>query len=155
MLNKPVYLTEHGFGKLSVDLQTLLNTKRPALLQQLQEIQGGGDWMDNADDVSIREELAFVDGRIEELQYMLEHAQLLTLGQMTGQIDVGSTAVIQEEGGSAERYVIVGAAEANPSKGLISNESPLGKALLKHKVGDEICVKVPDGELHFQVLAVS
>lgn len=155
MLNKPVYLTEQGCKKLTADLETLLNNKRPELIQQLQDIQGGGDWMDNADDVSIREELAFVDGRIEELKYMLDHAQLITLGQAMSQIDVGSTAVIQEEGGPAERYIIVGAAEANPSKGLISNESPLGKALLKHKVGDEVWVKAPDGELHFQVLAVS
>lgn len=155
MFDKPVYLTEQGFVQIKEELETLRTGKRAALIQQLQDIQGGGDWMDNADDVTIREQLAFVDGRIEELAYMLEHAQLLELGQTNGHIDVGSTAIVQEDSGPAETYTIVGKAEADPAKGLISNESPLGHALLKHRVGDEIYVKTPGGELHFHILAVS
>lgn len=155
MFDKPVYLTEQGFVQIKAELETLRTGKRATLIQQLQDIQGGGDWMDNADDVTIREQLAFIDGRIEELEYMLEHAQLLELGQTNSHIAVGSTAIVQEDDGPAETYTIVGKAESDPAKGLISNESPLGHALLKHKAGDEVYVKTPAGELHFHILAVS
>lgn len=155
MFDKPVYLTEQGFVQIKAELETLRTGKRATLIQQLQDIQGGGDWMDNADDVTIREQLAFIDGRIEELEYMLEHGQLLELGQTNSHIDVGSTAIVQEDDGPAETYTIVGKAESDPANGLISNESPLGHALLKHKAGDEVYVKTPAGELHFHILAVS
>ncbi len=155
MYDKPVYLTEQGFIQLRAELEELQTVRRPGLLHQLQEIQGGGDWMDNADDVSIREELAFVDGRIEELDYMLGHGQLLELGQTNSHIVVGSTAIVQEDDGPTKTFTIVGKAESDPAKGLISNESPLGHALLKHKAGDEIHVKTPGGEVRFHILAVS
>ncbi|MBP8001048.1 MAG: GreA/GreB family elongation factor [Chloroflexi bacterium] len=148
------YLTEQGFTRLKADLDELLEVRRPKLLKRLQEIQGGSDWMDNADSIAIREEIAFVEGRIEELTYMLERSQLLERAPTNGLVTLGSMVLIQEEDGATEQYTIVEAAEADPSKGLISSSSPMGLALLKRHVGDEIAVLTPGGELHLQILSV-
>ena len=155
MAEKQVYLTEQGFKKLESELDNLRTVKRPELLNQLQEMQSGGDWMDDTEDMLIREELAYMDGRIRELEYMLQTGQLIETEQESGRIHVGSTVLIQQNGGPVEEYTIVGVAEAEPSAGLISHESPLGKALLQHKVGDEVIVTAPAGELHFHVVAVA
>lgn len=156
MAEKVVYLTEQGVTKLQAELKHLRLVKRPELVEQLQEMLGGGDWMDNTEDMIIQEELAFVDGRIRELEYILQTGQLIEEdGHESGQIRVGSTVLIQQNDGPVEKYTIVGVAEAEPGAGFISNESPLGKALLHHKVGDEITVSAPVGELHFQIVAVT
>ena len=155
MTNNTIYLTDKGFKKIESELEFLRTQKRPDLLAQLQESQGGSDWMENTDHIQIREELAYIDARIQELEYTLKNGNLIEPGHIAGQIEMGSTAVIQPDEGAAEEYTIVGAAEANPAEGLISNESPLGKALLDHKVGDVVQVEAPGGTFTFQIIAVT
>jgi transcription elongation factor GreA len=96
-----------------------------------------------------------VDGRILELDDVLKNAEIIKRGEPDGRVHLGNTVVIQMTGDVHETYLIVGSAEADPSEGLISNESPLGKALLDHAVGDDVTVATPNGEMHFRIVAVT
>jgi transcription elongation factor GreA len=154
-LDKPIYLTEKGKADLETELTYLQNEKRIETIARLQEARGGGDWMDSTEHMLIEEELAFVDARIQEISYMLDHAQLIEPGNEDNRVDVGETVIIQTEDGEMEEYTIVGVAEADPGRGFISNESPLGHALLHHKVGDEVVVNAPMGELHYRIVALA
>jgi transcription elongation factor GreA len=106
----------------------------------------GGELIENAEYEAAKNEQAFVEGRIKELEILLATARIVEDGGMADSIQVGSHVTIQEEGSKTkEHYSIVGAAEANPSEGKISNESPLGKALLNRKTGDKVQVDAPAG----------
>jgi transcription elongation factor GreA len=155
MLDKEIYLTKQGFTKIEEELDHLKSVKRPELIERLQETKGGSDWMDNTEYVSIQDELAFIDGRIQELEYILQKAELIEPGEAGSVVRVGNTAIIRANGSDLERYTIVGSAEADPAQGLISNESPLGQALLNRKVGDTVTVETPGGEIHYHIVAVT
>ncbi|MBK8901530.1 MAG: transcription elongation factor GreA [Anaerolineaceae bacterium] len=152
---KPVYVTKEGLVELEKELVHLRTVKRPDMVEQMQEAKGNGDWMDQTEYMLIEAELAFIDGRITELQHMIDHAQLIKPGNEDNIVNLGETAVIQTSDGEVEQYTIVGVAEANPTLGFISNESPLGRALLGHKVGDEVDVHAPIGDLHYRIISVT
>ena len=99
-------------------------------------------------------ELAFVDRRIQELEDMLADAEIIKPDQDNSIVNIGDTVVIQDEYGEIETYTIVGVAEADPTEGFISNESPMGRALLKQPVGREVVVEAPAGEMKFRIIAV-
>jgi transcription elongation factor GreA len=154
MLNKPVYVTEKGKADLETQLEYLSTVERQRIIDRLTEVKSGGDWMENTEQMMYEDELAFVDRRIQELEDMIADAQLIGSDKDLSVVNVGDTVVIQDCDGELETYRIIGVAEANPSAGLISNESPLGQALLTHKVGDEVVVNAPAGELCFTIVAV-
>jgi transcription elongation factor GreA len=154
MLNKPVYVTEKGKADLETQLEYLSTVERQRIIDRLTEVKSGGDWMENTEQMMYEDELAFVDRRIQELEDMIADAQLIGSDKDLSVVNVGDTVVIQDCDGELETYRIIGVAEANPSAGLISNESPLGQALLTHKVGDEVVVNAPAGELCFTIIAV-
>jgi transcription elongation factor GreA len=154
MLNKPVYVTEKGKADLEKQLEYLSTVERQRIIDRLTEVKSGGDWMENTEQMMFEDELAFVDHRIQDLEDMIADAQLIGSDKDYSVVNVGDTVVIQDCEGELETYRIIGVAEADPSVGLISNESPLGKALLTHKVGDEVVVNAPDGELCFTIVAV-
>ena len=154
MLNKPVYVTEKGKADLEKQLEYLSTVERQRIIDRLTEVKSGGDWMENTEQMMFEDELAFVDHRIQDLEDMIADAQLIGSDKDFSVVNVGDTVVIQDCDGELETYRIIGVAEANPSAGLISNESPLGKALLNRKVGDEVVVNAPDGELCFTIVAV-
>lgn len=154
MLNKPVYVTEQGKADLQKELEHLRNVERPRIIDRLADVKSGGDWMENTEQMMFEDELAFVDRRIQELEDMIADAQLIEADQDFSTVNIGDTVVIQDCDGELETYRIVGVAEADPSAGLISNESPLGEALLTHKVGDEVVVNAPAGEICFTIVAV-
>ena len=154
MLNKPVYVTKKGKADLEKELERLRTVERQRIIDSLTEVKSGGDWMENTEQMMFEDELAFVDHRIQELSDMIADAQLIEADPDLSVVNIGDTVVIQDCDGELETYRIVGAAEANPSAGLISNESPLGEALLTHKVGDEVVVVAPVGELCFTIVAV-
>lgn len=154
-LPKPVYMTEKGFQKAKSELETLLSFKRPEILDYLQDAKDGGDSADNTEYLFLIQELETVDRRIRDLRYKLEHSQLIQQAGHNEPITLGSTVVIQENGASPETYTIVGSTEADPDQGCISNESPLGRALLNHKVGDEVAVDSPGGQLLFRIISIS
>jgi len=143
----PTFLTQEGYQKLQDELDYLRTRKREEIANRLREAMEGGELIENAEYEAAKNEQAFVEGRIKELEVLLATAHVIeeTITEEGEVVQVGSTVVIQEEGGKPEDYTIVGAAEAEPSKGRISNESPLGKALLGHKAGDRIQVEAPAG----------
>ncbi len=149
------YITPQGIAKIEEKLAYLKDVKRLDIVERLHDAMAGGDGIDNSEYLLVQEELALVNGRIQELEYILRHAELIQLGDFGGIIQLGSTVVIQEDGADLETYTLVGPAEANPSEGLISNRSPLGRALLDHTIGDELQVETPEGPVHFRIIAVN
>jgi transcription elongation factor GreA len=154
MGNSAVYVTAEGLKKLEEELEHLRTVKRHEVAQRLHEAMEGGELIENAEYEAAKNEQAFVEGRILELEHMLAQAQVIEPGKSTGVVGIGSTVVIQESSKPSETYTIVGAAEANPRDGLISNESPLGQALLDHKAGDEVDVRAPAGTLRFRIVKI-
>jgi transcription elongation factor GreA len=154
MGNSTVYVTPEGLKKLEDELEHLRTVKRQEVAQRLHEAMEDGELIENAEYEAAKNEQAFVEGRILELEHMLAQAQVIEPGKSTGVVGIGSTVVIQEDGKPAETYTIVGAAEANPRDGLISNESPMGQALLDHKVGDDVDVRAPAGTLRFRIVKI-
>ncbi len=142
---QPTFLTREGFQKLQEELEHLRTVKRDEIANRLREAMEGGELIENAEYEAAKNEQAFVEGRIKELEILLATAHVIEEAANHEVVQVGSTVTIKEEGGKPEEYTIVGAAEANPEKGLISNESPLGKALLGHKAGEKIQVDAPAG----------
>ncbi len=152
----PTYLTKDGFEKLQEELEYLRTTRRKEVAERLREALEDGDAGVDADAEcdAARNEQSFVEGRIRELELILANAKLISDKDKNGVIQIGTKVTIQEADMAPEAYTIVGAVEANPRDGLISNESPLGKSLLTHKVGDKVTVNAPNGSFTVSVLKV-
>ena len=154
MANQPIYLTAEGLTKLEEELEYLRTVKRQEVAQRLHEAMEDGELIENAEYEAAKNEQAFVEGRILELERILAQARIIERDGKSDKVRVGSTVVVQEDGETPETYTIVGAAEANPKEGLISNESPVGRALLDHKVGDEVVVEAPAGKLRLKIVKI-
>ena len=154
MSNQDVYLTAEGLKKLEEELEHLRTIRRKEVAERLREAMEGGDLIDNAEYEAAKNEQAFIEGRILENEHKLAQARIIEPGESTGIVDIGNTVVVKQDGKKRETFTIVGAAEADPKSGLISNESPLGQALLGHQVGDEIEVDAPAGVLSFQIVKI-
>lgn len=148
------FLTREGYKKLQEELDFLRASKRQEIANRLHEAMEGGELIENAEYEAAKNEQAFVEGRIKELEILLATARVIGENEKAETVQVGSKVTVQEEGGSPETYTIVGAAEANPRSGRISNESPLGKALLNHKATDLVQVDAPVGAFSVVVLKV-
>jgi transcription elongation factor GreA len=148
------FLTKEGFQKLQDELDHLRSVKRQEVAERLHEAMEGGELIENAEYEAAKNEQAFVEGRIQELEVILATAHIIEENGKgkEGIVEVGSTITIEEDGAKPETYTIVGAAEANPREGKISNESPIGKAVIGHKVGEILQVEAPGG--HFKVKIV-
>ncbi|MCL4531477.1 MAG: transcription elongation factor GreA [Chloroflexi bacterium] len=150
------FLTKEGFQKLQEELDHLRTAKRQEVAERLHEAMEGGELIENAEYEAAKNEQAFVEGRIQELEILLASAHLIEEDDKNhkGVIAIGSTVTIQEQGFEEEKFTIVGAAEANPREGKISNESPIGKAILGHKVSDVVPVETPNGTYKVKILKV-
>jgi len=148
------FLTREGYKKLQEELDFLRGTKRQEIANRLHEAMEGGELIENAEYEAAKNEQAFVEGRIKELEILLATARVIADNEKAEVVQVGSKVTVQEEDGAPEIYTIVGAAEANPRAGRISNESPLGKALLNHKTSDVVQVDAPAGSFTVVVLKV-
>ena len=149
------YLTKDGYQKLQDELDYLRTVKRAEVADRLHEAMEGGELIENAEYEAAKNEQAFVEGRIQELETILAAAHIIDDASMHADpsvVQVGDTVTIQEEGNPQEEYIIVGAAEANPREGKISNESPLGKALLNHRPGETVQVEAPGGSFKVKIL---
>lgn len=151
---KRTYVTEQGLASLQAELAQLENVERLELIDRLADAKTGGDWMDSAEHTLVEEELAFVEARIRELRAILGAAEIIPPDPDPVRVNVGDTVVVKAEDGEPETYTIVGSAETDPQAGRISNESPLGKALLNHKAGDDVWVEAPAGKFRFRVIAL-
>lgn len=150
------YLTQAGYEKLQADLEHLRTVRRQEVAARLHEAMADGDaGIDNDAEVdAAKNEQAFVEGRIRELEMILSNARIIDETRVLDTVEVGAKVEIQENGTPIEKYTIVGAAEADPTNGYVSNESPLGKALMGHKAGDTVTVKAPNGEFTVTILKV-
>jgi transcription elongation factor GreA len=148
------FLTREGYQKLQEELDFLRSTKRQEIANRLHEAMEGGELIENAEYEAAKNEQAFVEGRIKELEILLATARVIGDTDRADTVQVGSKVTLQEEGSSAEIYTIVGAAEANPRAGRISNESPLGRALLNRRPGEHAQVDAPAGAFSVVILKV-
>jgi len=150
------FLTREGYETLQQELDTLRNERREEIAARLRAaIDEGGELIENAEYEAAKNEQAFVEGRIKELEILLATARIVDEEKLPpGVIHVGSKVVVQEDGTDSEEYTIVGAAEAKPLAGRISNESPLGKALMNHKAGETVEVNAPAGSFSVKILEV-
>ena len=150
------FLTKDGFQKLQEELDHLRTTKRQEVAARLHEAMEGGELIENAEYEAAKNEQAFVEGRIQELEMLLATARVIedNGNEKTGLVQVGSKVTIKEQTFEAETYVIVGAAEANPREGKISNESPIGKAIIGHRAGEEVVVETPGGTYKVKIMKV-
>jgi transcription elongation factor GreA len=153
---EPTYLTQEGFAKLKSELEELKGPQRTELALRLREAIQMGDLSENADYHKAKEDQAFLEGRIQELEYSLSNAVIIEeTTAPKGVVGVGSRVTIQEEGGDPETYQLVGSKEADPRQGRISNESPIGRALLEHRVGDSVLVETPGGKIKFKIVEIA
>jgi len=149
------YLTREGYDKLQEELEYLRTVKRREVAERLHEAMEGGELIEDAEYEAAKNEQAFVEGRIHELETILANARVIDPSLSRSEIvQVGAKVTIQEGSNEPETYIIVGPAEANPRLGRISNESPLGRALIDHRVGDEVRVDAPDGPFTVKILKV-
>jgi transcription elongation factor GreA len=150
----PTYLTPEGKLKLEAELEDLKTNKRRELAERLNFAIKQGDLSENADYSAAKEDQAFLEGRIRTIEGMLRHVSIIT-EQIGGQVRIGSRITVTEAGfDDQESFSIVGAAEANPVNGKISNESPLGKALLGKRIGDEVEIDAPAGRITFRIVSI-
>jgi transcription elongation factor GreA len=151
----PSYLTAEGFERLSKELKELKGPARQAISERLRAAIQMGDLSENADYIAAKEEQGFLEGRIQELENLLHNAVIIDeLNRSHDEVDVGSHVTIQEEDYPPETYFLVGPKEADPNKNRISNESPIGRALLGHRVGDEVVASTPGGDIRLKILSI-
>lgn len=149
------YLTAEGAEKLRAELEYLKGPGREELAQRLRAAIELGDLSENADYIAAKEDQAFLEGRILELTQILSNVQIIDeLKPAHGVVDIGSHVTIQEDDFEPETYHIVGPKEADPVNARISHESPIGKALLGHKVGEVVAAETPNGTIKFKILKI-
>lgn len=154
MENNPLYLTPEGKEKIERELEILINEKRPDLARRLRSAIQKGDLSENAEYIAAKEEQGFLEGKIQELQAVLSQAVLVEDSGEAGVISIGKRVVVEENGRSPEAYTLVGAKEADPRNGKISNESPIGRALMGKRVGEIAIAKTPGGEIEFKIIEI-
>ena len=149
MNNKPAYLSKEGLEQIRQELDDLVNTKRAEVAARIHEAKEHGDITENAEYEDAKNEQAFVEGRIQTLESLIKNATLFE-HHGSDHVQIGSTVVVDGEDG-VETFSIVGSTEARPTDGRISNESPVGRALLGRRKGDKIVVHVPAGDFTYTV----
>lgn len=152
--NKKTFLTPQGRKKIEEELKHLRNVKRPQVVERIREAKEEGEVLENAEYDDAKNEQAFVEGRIAELEALLANSVLIKKQRALDVVDLGSRVSVLEDGREKVTYEIVGSAEVDPKTGRISNESPLGQALLGHREGDEVTVRTPGGPVRVKVLKV-
>lgn len=151
---KKYLLTEEGLLKLKKELEVLINERRKEIIERIQEAVAHGDLAENADYAQAKEEQAFIEGRIQELEEMIKNAELIKAGGGRDVVSIGSTVKLKVNG-QEKIYTIVGSNEANPSQGRISNESVVGQKLIGAKPNDTIEVETPVGRVRYEILEIT
>jgi len=149
-----VFLTPEGLEGLKKELKELVEVKRTEVVQKIAVARDMGDLSENAAYVSAREEQAFIEGRISELEEIIKNAVVSGGTKFKGVVEVGCKIKVNVDG-SEEEYCLVGTPEADPRVKKISYESPLGKLLMGKKVGDKVEMETPDGKIVYTILSVS
>jgi transcription elongation factor GreA len=156
MTDENHYLTPQGEEKLKQQLAELKGPVRDELARRLRAAIQQGDLSENADYIHAKEEQGFIEGRIQNIERILKNCQIIPEGKVPGRekVEIGAHVSIREGDLPVETYHLVGPAEADPRNGMISFESPIGSALMDHKVGDIVVVKTPGGEMSLLITAI-
>ncbi len=155
MNTKKIYLTQQGFDDLQKEYDELLNKRRPEVVLRLSAAREMGDLSENSEYTAAREELSFIDGRIEELAIILKQAELIADDNHKKQVVELGSQVVVKIADRDETFTVVGEWEADPIEKKISHESPLGKALLGKKVGEAVEVEAPAGKMVYKIISVN
>lgn len=153
-MSQPIYLTPEGEAKLQAELNELKGPRREELALRLRSAIQMGDLSENADYHKAKEDQGFLEGRIQEVEAILRTAVLIEKSNTHGVVFIGSKVTIQEGDFDPETFHLVGPAEADPRNGRISNESPIGRALMEKKVGDIAEADTPSGKIKFKILSI-
>ncbi len=158
MQSKKIYLTKEGIAGLKKEHEDLTKVKRPDVLSRVSQARNLGDLSENAEYVAAREELAFIDGRIDELEELMKQATLIneeSTGSSNGkkEIKLGCTVTLNRDG-KKEVFMLVGEWEADPMQKKISHQSPLGKALIGKKISEKVEVEAPAGKIAYTILSI-
>lgn len=151
MENKDIYLTSEGAQKLQEELKELTGPRRVDLAKRLRNAISMGDLKENADYIIAKEDQAFLEGKITELQQILKIAVIVEGNVGKEQVNIGSTVVVIVDGETPQTYKLVGIKEADPRNGKISNESPIGSSLMGKRVGDITKAETPGGDLVMEI----
>lgn len=151
-----ILLTQEGYDKLEKELDNLVYVKRREVAKRIKTAREFGDISENSEYDDAKNEQAFIEGRIKEIENMLRNARIVTDDEITGEtVNLGTTVELRDKETQEEfAYTIVGSAEADPLNFKISNESPIGKAILGHSVGDVVKVEVPSGLMEYEILSI-
>ncbi len=155
MSEKVIYLTPDGKRKLEEELEHLRKVRRPQVADRIRMAKEGGDIMENSAYDEAKNEQGFVEGRIMTLEALLRDAVALTDPQECDSVQLGSRVTVLDGEGESCVFHIVGSTEADPRKGRISNESPVGQALMGRRVGEVVTARTPGGSLRFTVVAIA
>ena len=153
MNNKPTYVSREGLAHLRAELDEMIAVKRPEIAARISEAKEHGDLSENAEYEEAKNEQAFVEGRIAELEHKIKSAVIIDEERPSDHVSIGSTVEVDADEGLMT-YHIVGSTEAKPADGRISNESPVGRALLGRKVGEKVVVKVPAGDVVYTIRSI-
>jgi transcription elongation factor GreA len=151
---KPSYLSRDGLGKLRAELEEMTNVRRAEVAARIHDAKEHGDLSENAEYEDAKNEQAFVEGRIQALEALIKNATIIDENHSTEHVQIGSTVKVESPDG-AEEFTIVGSAEAAPREGRISNESPVGRALLGKRKGEKVLVRVPAGDFTYKIISIS
>ena len=154
MNNKPTYLSREGLDKLRTELDEMTSVKRPEVAQRIHDAKEHGDLSENAEYEDAKNEQAFVEGRIQTLEALIKNATLIDEHHTNDHVQIGSTVKVSGPDGS-QSFTIVGSTEAKPTEGKISNESPVGRALLGKKKGENVTVQVPAGDIAYKIVSIT
>jgi transcription elongation factor GreA len=155
MSQKKILITREGLTKLQSELEHLISVRRHDVASKIQRAREKGGTENNAEYEDAKNEQAFVEGRILMLENIVKNATVIEAPALVGVVEVGDKVLIQNQDGKIEQFTIVGSAEANPVEGKISNESPVGKALLGKKIGDKVEVATPSGIIKLLIMDVT
>lgn len=153
MDNNSQYLTKESLQNLTTELETLRNKTIPDIARRIDEAKQQGDLSENAEYHQAREDMSWTQSRVQELDQLIQNAQIIEKSTDHDTVSIGSTVTVKINGKTKD-YTIVGPQEIDPSKGYISNESPLGQAFLKHKVKDKIEVATPAGKNVYEIVSI-
>lgn len=154
MGSSPSYVTQEGLQKGKEELDDLKNVRRKEIAERIERAKEMGDLSENAEYTSAREEQAFLEGRIIELEELLRNAVVIHHTKGADFVEVGSVVTVQTENALMREYTIVGSDEANPLQGKISHQSPLGEAFLGKRVNDVVAVNAPKGVMRYTILEI-
>ncbi len=157
MVDHPVLLTEEGLARLEKELEHLKTVRRPQVAERIRQAKELASTQNNAEYDDAKNDQAFVEGRILTLEKLIQDARIINEEEAhhASSVQIGSTVHLVDGQGKKTQYTIVGSAEADPKSGRISNESPVGRALLGKRVGDEVQVSVPKGLMRFTLTKIS